>query len=248
MKLKVLLVDDEYPARQELRFILSQFPDVEVVGEAASADEAMHLLERLDYAAVFLDIQMPGESGLVLSAALARLPRPPLVVFVTAYDEYAVQAFEVNAADYLLKPLEEVRVRKAIDRIKERLLREESVSPPPEAEGEKRISRLPVELSGRTFLIDIANIAFAYSENETVSIRSGKENYLSRLTLNALEQRLNTPEFFRVHRCFIVNLKKVKEIIPYFNGAYSLAMETEGQSEVPVSRNRVRQLRSLLGF
>jgi len=249
MKLKALLVDDEYPARQELRYVLSRFEEIEVVGEAASAPEALHLLQSLDFSVVFLDIQMPGLSGLALSSILGKLANPPCVVFVTAYDEYAVKAFEVSAVDYILKPVEENRLRKAIERVKAIADKGGKADPPAEpGEGPNRYSRLPVELSGRTFLVDIASIAYIYSENENVYGRIGRDSYLTRLTIAGMEKRLAGQEFFRVHRCYIVNLRKVKEIVPYFNGAYSLIMDDEAKTEIPVSRNRVKKLRSLIGF
>lgn len=249
MKLKALLVDDEYPARQELRYVLSRIEDIEVVGEATSASEAMQLLQNLDYSVVFLDIQMPGISGLALSNILGKLANPPGVVFVTAYDEYAVKAFEVNAVDYILKPVEESRVRKAVERVKAIAGKSAKTGSPAEpGEEQNKYSRLPVELSGRTFLVDIANIVYIYSENENVYGRIGRDSYLTRLTMSAMEQRLSGQEFFRVHRGYIVNMNKIKEIVPYFNGAYSLIMDDEEKTEIPVSRNRVKKLRGLIGF
>ncbi|MGQ9826131.1 MAG: LytR/AlgR family response regulator transcription factor, partial [Desulfotomaculales bacterium] len=117
MKLKALIVDDEYPARQELRYALNEFSQIEIVGEATNAQEAMALIRALDYQVLFLDISMPGMSGLELGAAIRELPRPPYVIFVTAYDEYAVKAFDVDAVDYLLKPIEISRLKRAVDRV-----------------------------------------------------------------------------------------------------------------------------------
>ncbi|HHW44314.1 MAG TPA: response regulator, partial [Desulfotomaculum sp.] len=117
MKLKALIVDDEYPARQELRYALGNFENVEIVGEATNAQEALALIKALDYQVLFLDISMPGMNGLELGAAIQELPRQPQVIFVTAYDEYAVQAFEVNAVDYLLKPVDQARLKKAVDKV-----------------------------------------------------------------------------------------------------------------------------------
>lgn len=249
MKLKALLVDDEYPARQELRYALAQIEDIEVVGEAAGAPEALHLLQSLDYSVVFLDIQMPGLNGLALSRVLGKLKNPPRVIFVTAYEEYAVTAFEVDAVDYILKPVEVNRLRKAVERVKALAGNDGRTDPPSgPGEGQKHYSRLPVELSGRTFLVDLTNIAYVYSENESVYCRIGRDSYLTRLTMRAMEQRLGSQDFFRVHRCYIVNLRQVKEIVPYFNGAYSLIMDDAADTEIPVSRNRVKKLRSLLGF
>ncbi|MDQ7789745.1 MAG: response regulator, partial [Clostridia bacterium] len=117
MKLRALIVDDEYPARQELRYILGKFEDIEIVGEAANASEALALIKALGYSILFLDISMPGMNGLELGAAIQEMEKPPYVIFVTAYDEYALRAFDVNAIDYILKPIEENRLRMAVNKV-----------------------------------------------------------------------------------------------------------------------------------
>ncbi|NTW05133.1 MAG: response regulator transcription factor [Peptococcaceae bacterium] len=260
MKLKALIVDDEYPARQELRFALSNFGSIEVVGEATNAQEALTLINALDYQILFLDISMPGMTGLELGAIIQEMPKQPYIIFITAYDEYAVQAFDVNAVDYLLKPFEPIRLKKAIDKVikmtqeapaPESSLQENldyEIKPAVPAEVQIKIDRIPAEKNGKTFLVAESDIVYAYTEQDYIYIKTEKDRLYARFTLKELEARLNPAIFFRTHRCFLVNLHKVKEIVPFFNGTYNLIVEDEECSEVPVSRAQAKKLRRILGF
>lgn len=260
MKLKALIVDDEYPARQELRYMLGNIGNVEIVGEATNATEALALIRALDYSVLFLDIAMPGMNGLELGAAIQELPRPPHVIFVTAYDEYAVRAFEVNAVDYILKPVEERRLRRAVEKVM-RLCQEASAQEAAGAaagqairsngEGQERvikIDRIPAEKQGKTILVSESDIFYAFTEQDYVYIKTFSEKLFTRFTLKELEARLNPSVFFRTHRCYLVNLHKVKEVVPFFNGTYNLIVEDKERSEVPVSRAQAKKLRRILGF
>jgi DNA-binding LytR/AlgR family response regulator len=260
MKLKALIVDDEYPARQELRFALSNFGSIEVVGEATNAQEALTLINALDYQILFLDISMPGMTGLELGAIIQEMPKQPYIIFITAYDEYAVQAFDVNAVDYLLKPFEPIRLKKAIDKVikmtqeapaAEAYLQENpefETKPAVSAEVQIKIDRIPAEKHGKTFLVSESDIVYAYTEQDYIYIKTETDRLYARFTLKELEARLNPAIFFRTHRCFLVNLHKVKEIVPFFNGTYNLIVEDEECSEVPVSRAQAKKLRRILGF
>ena len=261
MKLKALIVDDEYPARQELRFALSSFENIEIVGEATSAQEALALIKALDYQVLFLDISMPGMSGLELGAAIQELPRPPHVIFVTAYDEHAVQAFEVNAVDYLLKPVEPGRLKKAIDKVVRvsqeyagadaaAVLEQQDADmrTVPTPQGQIKIDRIPAEKQGKTVLVAESDVFYAFTEQDYIYIKTFSDKLFTRFTLKELEARLNPSVFFRTHRCYLVNLHKVKEIVPFFNGTYNLVVEDKENSEVPVSRAQAKKLRKILGF
>ena len=261
MKLKALIVDDEYPARQELRFALSSFENIEIVGEATSALEALALIKALDYQVLFLDISMPGMSGLELGAAIQELPRPPHVIFVTAYDEHAVQAFEVNAVDYLLKPVEPGRLKKAIDKVVRvsqeyagadaaAVLEQQDADmrTVPTPQGQIKIDRIPAEKQGKTVLVAESDVFYAFTEQDYIYIKTFSDKLFTRFTLKELEARLNPSVFFRTHRCYLVNLHKVKEIVPFFNGTYNLVVEDKENSEVPVSRAQAKKLRKILGF
>ncbi|AQS60138.1 LytR/AlgR family response regulator transcription factor [Desulforamulus ferrireducens] len=260
MTLKALIVDDEYPARQELRYMLENFNNVEIVGEATSATEALALIKALDYQILFLDINLPGMSGLQLGAVIQELPRPPFVIFITAYDEHALEAFDVNAIDYILKPIDQSRLKRAIERVmratqeREDSASKQSFVPPTnlKTQGEQgegiKINRIPAEKQGKTFLVDIGDIFYAFTERDYVYIKTFSEKLFTRFTLKELEARLGSSMFFRTHRCYIVNLQKVKEIVPFFNGTYNLVLEDKDRSEVPVSRAQAKKLRKILGF
>lgn len=269
MKLKALIVDDEYPARKELRFLLNKFENIEVVGEATNAQEALTLINALDYSILFLDIEMPGMNGLEVGAKVQEMPNPPHVVFVTAYDEYAVRAFEVNAVDYILKPFDEKRLTQAINKIIKITQQQQqqagglsiglSAAEPLESAldgaipgGPKaqqiKIDRIPAEKQGKTILVNESDIIFAFTEQDYVYVKSFTDKLFTRFTLKELESRLNPTVFFRTHRCYLVNLHKVKEIIPFFNGTYTLIVEDNEKSEVPVSRAQAKKLRKILGM
>lgn len=251
MRLKALIVDDEYPARQELRYALSKIDNIDIVGEATNAQEALALIKALDYSVLFLDIAMPGINGLELGAVIQELPDPPQVIYVTAYDEYAVKAFDVNAVDYILKPIDEKRLRKAINKVI-KLTREAGAEAGAarelKTEPTIRIDRLPAEKNGKTVLVNEGDIVYIFTEGDAVYVKTFADRYLAHFTLKELEARLNQNIFFRTHRCFIVNLHKVKEIIPFFNGTYSLVVEDKERSEVPLSRAQAKKLRRILGF
>ena len=265
MKLKALIVDDEYPARQELRYALSNFDNVEIVGEATNAQEALALIKALDYQILFLDISMAGMSGLELGSIIQEMPKRPYIIFVTAYDEYAVSAFEVNAVDYILKPVELKRLKKAIDKVI-KITQEISAAEAPlngregqshqereakslaQFQSQIKIDRIPAEKQGKTFLVTESDIFYAFTEQDYVYIKTFSEKLYTRFTLKELEARLNPQVFFRTHRCYLVNLHKVKEIVPFFNGTYNLIVEDKERSEVPVSRAQGKKLRKILGF
>lgn len=270
MKLKALIVDDEYPARKELRFFLNKFDNIEVVGEATNAQEALTLIKALDYSILFLDIEMPGMNGLEVGAKVQEMPNPPHVIFVTAYDEYAVKAFEVNAVDYILKPIEEKRLTQVINKIVK--MKQQQPQQPqvngaatvPQGQealapgdvvagaGQKpqhiKIDRIPAEKQGKTILVNESDIIYAFTEQDYVYIKTISDKLFTRFTLKELESRLNSAVFFRTHRCYLVNLHKVKEIIPFFNGTYTLIVEDNDKSEVPVSRAQAKKLRKILGM
>ncbi len=252
MNLRALIVDDEYLARQELRFLLEQFSNIEIVGEAASATEALKLVQALEYDVLFLDINLPGINGVELAGKLQQLPRRPEVIFTTAYENYALEAFSVNAVDYVLKPISKARLKQAIDKLQHKAAEKTSLSPSrpaplPTDKDSMDISRIIAESRDRMVLVDVEKIYFAFVKRDLVFIKTYDEEMLTRFTLKELEAKLNGKNFFRAHRSYIVNIHKVKEILPFFNGTSILVMEDKDKSEVPVSRNQSKKLRKLLG-
>jgi two-component system response regulator LytT len=238
MTLKALVVDDEAPARSELRFLLSEAGGVEVVGEASNAAEASQLIRAIPYDVVFLDIDMPGVSGMRLAEALSELEHPPAIVFVTAYSEHAVKAFEVEATDYLVKPVEIERLRRAIERL----------GPQTPAPGSARVERVPVEKAGKKLLLSVEEIFHIMAKDDYSYLYTDGERYLSTLSLAELERKLEPRGFFRVHRRFLVNLAQVKEVVPMYGGTLLLTMKDRAATQVPVSRRRVPSLKRALGL
>ena len=234
--LKALLVDDEVPARSELRYLLGEAGGVEVVGEAGSASEALQLIKAIPYDVVFLDVNMPGLSGIELAETLAALTHPPAIVFVTAHSEHAVKAFEVAAVDYLVKPVEIRRLRTAIDRLT------------PAAETPAKLERLPVERGGRKLLLQVADICQIMAKDDYSYIFTDGERYLSTLSLADLEQKLEPQGFFRVHRRYLVNLSQVKEVAPMYGGTMELTLKDAAATRIPVSRRRAPALKRYLGL
>lgn len=250
--MKALIVDDEYPAREQLRQLLQNFEDVEVIGEAVNAREAWHLAKAINYSVVFLDINMPGLNGLELARQLKQMDGPPQVIFTTAHDNFALQAFDLDAADYLLKPFDEERLGKALARAS-RLAKAHGLAAPVSSAatsggGAGELGRIPVENRGKMMLVDETDIVYACSEDAYVFVKLYKEKVLTRYTLKELEERLRGRNFFRAHRQYLVNLKKVGEIVPYFKGSFALVMEDADRTEVPVSRAQAKALRRVLGL
>ncbi|MDZ4655692.1 MAG: LytTR family DNA-binding domain-containing protein [Coriobacteriia bacterium] len=234
--LKALVVDDEAPARSELRYLLEEAGGVEVVGEASNAQEALQLIKAIPYDVVFLDIDMPGLSGMQLAEVLVQLERQPAVIFVTAYSEHAVKAFEVQATDYLMKPVEVDRLRQAIERLI------------PSEDAPARIERVPVEKAGRKLLLRVGEIFYIMAKDDYSYIFTSDERYLSTISLAQLEQKLEPQGFFRVHRRFVVNLSQVKEVAPMYGGTMLLTLKDKTATQVPASRRRVPSLKKALGL
>ncbi|HDP70576.1 MAG TPA: response regulator [Actinobacteria bacterium] len=246
MKLKALIVDDEAPARSELRYMLQEVGDVEVVGEATNTNEAIELIKALKYDVVFMDIQMQGLTGLQIAEIIGEFPLSPMVVFVTAYGEHAVKAFELDAVDYLVKPFEEERLAKTVNKIFRIKRGVSEVEQEKVEKKEAQIDLLPVQDKGKTILIPIEDVAYIHSQNERVFVHATGGVYSSSFNLKELEKRLLKKGFFRTHRSYLVNVHKAKEIVPMFHGSFILRLS--GGIEVPVSRRKAADLKSLLGM
>ncbi|WP_344684933.1 MULTISPECIES: LytTR family DNA-binding domain-containing protein [Actinomycetes] len=260
---RALIVDDEAPAREELRYLLEEVGRVQVVGEATNGEEALVLLNSLDYDLVFLDIRMPGLSGLEIAEQLREMPHRPQVIFTTAYPDHAVEAFDLAAADYLVKPFDAERLQRAVERAlssggeraEPGARRDDGVPAAADAERQavrpraaepEPLVRIPVQKDGRTMLVDGDSIVYASAARGYSSLKLGDERVLVSFSLNELERRLQG-HFFRVHRSYLVNLRYVRELVPDFRGALVLVMNDRQRSRVEVSRRHARELRRRLG-
>ncbi|MFF2530582.1 LytR/AlgR family response regulator transcription factor [Brevibacillus sp. NPDC058079] len=259
--LKVFIVDDETPAREELRYLLEQFSEVSVVGEAGSGEEALEAVLQTEPDAVFLDIHLQDRDGVdVGQELLESMVNPPVIIFASAYEFHAVRAFEAEAVDYIVKPFSEMRLEKTMNRVRKMRRKSEpalDASPLLEERLQSLLQnvlvdtqprRVPVEKNGKIILIDPNEIVYATLEGRHASIYTAGEQYATTFTLQELESRLSRQQFFRTHRAFIVNLSKTAELVPWFKGSIHLVMQDHRKTEVPVSRNVVKELKKRLGF
>ena len=245
---RCLIVDDESPARDELRYLVEQRGAVTVVGEATTAEEARVLLTSLDYDLVLLDIHMPGMGGLELARIIADQPRPASVIFVTADADHAVDAFDLEASDYLVKPIAQDRLDRAVQRALES--RDPSVEAPPvdADDGSDHVPvRVPVHRGDRVILVEERRIAFAEAARGYAHLKLADERLLASVTLADLEGRLSDA-FVRTHRSYLVNLRHVREVVQEVGGTLTLVMADRDRSRVPVSRRQAPAVRRRLGM
>ena len=245
--IRTLVVDDEKLARERLKGFLSAIKDVEVVGEAEDGKETISLVEKEQPDLIFLDVEMPGQNGF---SVYKSLDDPPHVIFATAYDSHAIEAFEVDATDYLLKPFSQKRVVAAIDRIRDRLeLESQSPAANSEASGASRYAaQIPVHTAKKIVILPVEKILWFAVESRLVYAHVNGRSYMTNFTLRDLEERLDPEIFFRAHKSRLVNLRQVKEVTRWFGGRFRLLMADDGGSEVELSRVQARAFRARLGW
>ncbi len=263
MDLRTVLVDDEQLARDELGYLLGQAGGVEVIGQAGNGVEALATIERLHPDLVFLDVQMPGLTGFEVARRMLDSGPASQIIFVTAYDQHAIAAFEVNAVDYLLKPVDQARLEIALQRARRRIsfdrhLDQENGRSSVSADQLERIvelvterqsrrERLAIKVGERFLLVQAEEILYASLADDSITVvtnqHAGTSNYR---TLDELQARLDPAVFWRVHRSHLVNINKIKEIVPWFSRNYILRMKDEKATEIPVSRTQTRRLREYL--
>lgn len=265
MMLRVVIVDDEAPARSELRYLLEQYNDVEIVNETESGEEALEVIADCKPDVVFLDIHLHDMEGLEVAEKLAAGGVSPYIVYATAYDSYALQAFETEAVDYILKPFNEERLDKTMERLRkhmrgtqkdvpnepyalEHTLRQIIETMQPVSRSSSSFSRIPVEKATSVAFVDIDDIVYAAAEGRNARIYARYENYITSFSLQDLEKKLPKEKFYRIHRTYIVNLRHIMEFIPWFKGTVQVKMNNTEETVLPVSRTAVKDLKSRLGF
>jgi two-component system, LytTR family, response regulator LytT len=281
MALSALIIDDEQLARDELKYLLDQVGDVDVVAQGANGIEAIELIEEHHPDLVFLDVQMPGLDGFGVLKQLAErtaakaagndneeLEPLPQIVFATAYDQYAVRAFDVNAVDYLLKPFDRARVQQAVERVKSRMAGGPEAGSAAQAQSQSQSqmdallkllgnrpgaapqhARLIVQAQSRLLLVDQAEICYAAIDEGVIRVVTQQFEGQSKCrTLEELLEQLDPAVFWRAHRGFVVNINHIREVVPWFKSSYQLRMNDKKQTEIPVSRSQTRHLRELFNL
>jgi two-component system, LytTR family, response regulator LytT len=281
MALSALIIDDEQLARDELKYLLDSVGDVDVVAQGANGIEAIELIEEHHPDLVFLDVQMPGLDGFGVLKQLAErtaakaagndneeLEPLPQIVFATAYDQYAVRAFDVNAVDYLLKPFDRARVQQAVERVKSRMAGGPETGSGAQAQSQSQSqmnallkllenrpgaapqhARLIVQAQSRLLLVDQAEICYAAIDEGVIRIVTQQFEGQSKCrTLEELLEQLDPAVFWRAHRGFVVNINHIREVVPWFKSSYQLRMNDKKQTEIPVSRSQTRHLRELFNL
>lgn len=254
LDLRAVVADDEQPAREELCFLLGQVGNVTVVGQADNGVTALEVIGTLEPHVAFLDIQMPGLTGFEVASLLSQHgSAAPRVVFVTAYDQYAIDAFEVNAVDYLLKPVEQRRLEQAVEKVRQRMAvgqaRDERIDHLVRlmADRTRRRDQLALKVGDRFLLVQADEVIHASVDGDTIVLATahvvGTSNFR---TLDELQARLDPDVFWRVHRSHLVNIGKIKEIVPWFSRNYMLRMKDGKGTEIPVSRSQTKRLRDYL--
>jgi two-component system response regulator LytT len=251
-----VIVDDEQLALDELSYLLKSVDDVEIVAQGHNGLEAVTLIKEHSPDIVFLDVQMPGLDGFgVIKKLLDRKISLPQIIFATAFDQYAVKAFEVNAIDYLLKPFDKKRVSLALEKARKRMQGSSASSDKLETlvkmlESQRpQNSKVLLRSAGRLLLIDQKDVCFASIQDGVISVvATNMEGQSNCRTLEELLGGLDADMFWRAHRSFVVNINRIKEVVPWFKSSYQLRMDDKKQSEIPVSRAQTKRLRELFGL
>ena len=253
MSLSVVIIDDEQLARDELAYLLQDEPELDVVAQGKNGLEAINLIKEFSPDIVFLDVQMPGLDGFgVIKKLLEKKTPLPQIIFATAFDQYAVKAFEVNAVDYVLKPFDKKRVHQAITKARRNA---EPTETPVERldalvkalESQKvQSTKILLKAAGRLFLVDQKDICFAAIEDGVITVvATHLEGQSNCRTLEELLDSLEPSMFWRAHRSFLVNINRIKEVVPWFKSSYQIRMDDRKHTEIPVSRAQTKRLREL---
>lgn len=241
MRYKTIIIDDEQPICDEIEYLLQNNIEFEICAKFCNSLEALDYLVKHRPDVIFLDIRMPGLTGLEFAKKLNTLKPPPLVVFITAFQEYALEAFETSAVGYITKPVDEDKLQKVLSKICNLLPNTASLAGMP-------VSRICVVANGKIIPLDKNDIVFVYVNEKDVFVRTASAEFTCPLTMKEIDSILSAPNFLRVHRQYIVNLNEIAEIMPWFHYSFLLRMNDFESREIPVSRNKIKQLKQAVGL
>ena len=251
----VIVIDDEMPARMHIRSLLSLYPDFQFIGEACSGEDAIQICQEKLPDVVFLDIQLQDMDGFEIASQLIKLTKVPKIVFVTAYNEYAIEAFDYSAFDYLLKPVKDSRFDKTIEKLRDELIK-------PETDAIKRVQlllqrhlelnhkkqKITLENDGKLFVLDYSDILIIETEERNTKVITNRGDFITTTSMVEWEEKLQAHGFFRPHRSFLINLDEIDEIVLWFNNSLQIKMKGYKDKNIPISRNKLKDFKELVGF
>lgn len=246
-KIKVMIAEDERLAREELMYLLEQEKDIELVSSVDNGRELLETIKQLTPQVIFLDIQMPEMNGIQAARMLKSHMEELIIVFTTAHEGYALEAFELNAADYLLKPYSYLRLKETLGRIRQKMAEQSEGLVNSRASSADKLNKLLIDDGERLVVIDPERILYAEREEKVIHLyTSDDQRFTSKYTLSELSEKLKNYLFFRPHRSYLVNLNQIDELVPWFNGAYNLILKDKKRTTIPVSRDSAKELFKLL--
>ena len=242
--MKVIIVDDEYPARKELRYFIEKYTDMEIMGEFDNGLDVLNYIQENTLDAIFLDINIPKLDGMLLAKTIDKFEKRPKVIFITAYDDYAIEAFKLEIFDYILKPYSDERIISMLNRLKDECNRNNHKD---EIKYKKVSNKISLWKNNKIHIVDINDIYYCEARERYTHIFTKDEEYEIREGISEVEKTIGHNNFFRSHRSYLVNLEKIEEVIPWFNNTYILKLN-KGKYEVTVSRSKVKLFRQLMNI
>lgn len=242
--MKVIIVDDEYPARKELRYFIENYTDMDIIGEFDNGLDVLNFIQENTLDAIFLDINNPKLDGMLLAKTIDKFEKRPKIIFITAYDDYAVEAFNLEIFDYILKPYSDERIISMLHRLKDTSDKKNNED---KAEYQKMRNKISLWKDDKIHIVDVNDIYYCEARERYTHIFTKDEEYEIREGISEVEKTINYNIFFRSHRSYLVNLEKIEEIIPWFNNTYILKLN-KGKYEITVSRSRVKLFRQLMNI
>lgn len=242
--MKVIIVDDEYPARKELRYFIENYTDMNIMGEFDNGLDVLDFIQENTLDAIFLDINIPKLDGMLLAKTIDKFEKKPKIVFITAYDNYAVEAFNLEIFDYVLKPYSDDRIISMLHRLKHTSHKKNHKD---KSEYQKVSNKISLWKNDKIHIVDVNDIYYCEARERYTHIFTKDEDYEIRECISEVEKIINYNSFFRSHRSYLVNLEKIEEIIPWFNNTYILKLN-KGKYEITVSRSRVKLFRQLMNI
>jgi two-component system, LytTR family, response regulator len=251
--MKAIIVEDELPAREELEYLIKTHSSIEVTNCFEDGLDVLKFLQEQETDAIFLDINIPSLDGMLLASNIHKFAKKPYIIFTTAYREYAANAFEFEAFDYILKPYDEKRIAVMLNKLEYAYLREKAVTDNQKTNGKTKVhegetgiaTRINLRKNDKIIVTDVNDIYYALASEKVTLVYTQKEEYIMPMSISEFHARLPQEQFFRCHRSYTVNLSKIREIVPWFNQTYLLRLK-DLNAEVPVSRSKVKIFRQIM--